>query len=496
MPEQAPIAGGTPEILFVDLDGTLLKTDLLYESLLLLLRHQPLSLVKLPVWLLKGRAIFKHRVASLVSPDATRLPYRDDVVKFVREQKATGRQIVLATASERRWAEQVAEEVGMFDAVLATSEANNLRGAAKLMAIEDYCRDNEFSSFAYVGDHQVDLPIWENAAEIHVVAPSRTLLEDLRRVGEPASIIEDRSGLLRPLLRALRPQQWVKNLLLFAPVALAHAFDEVAIILAAALAFGVFCTCASAIYLFNDLLDVEADRGHPQKRSRPFASGALPIQLGAPAAIGLIAIAFAIAALSLPAAFTATAVLYLVATTLYSLWLKRFVMVDVLVLAGLYTIRILAGGFATGIAVSEWLMAFAVFLFTSLAFAKRYAEVSRLESEGKDQADGRGYLASDLSLIETMGPVSGYLAVLVFALYINSEAVTELYGKPWPLWLICPLLLYWISRIWFLAKRGQLSEDPVVFAIRDRVSILVGLLVVLCVGAATIFNGQVLTVTQ
>lgn len=281
------------------------------------------------------------------------------------------------------------------------------------------------------------------------------------------------------LFQELRVRQWVKNLLLLAPLLLAHEVAHFDKLLSGLIAFFAFSLCASAAYVVNDLHDVEADRLHPQKRSRPFAAGTLPLWMGPPLALSLMLVGLALAVLFLPWQFFVVLMLYLALTTAYSYWLKRLVLVDTLVLAGLYTLRLVAGGVATAVPVSEWLMAFSVFFFVSIAAAKRYAELSRLDTEGKEMIAGRGYQVGDLSFVETSGLTSGYLAVLVFALYINSQATQRLYPQHWLLWLICPLLYYWVGRIWLLAKRRQLSEDPVVFATKDPTSLLIGAVVLL-----------------
>jgi 4-hydroxybenzoate polyprenyltransferase len=279
--------------------------------------------------------------------------------------------------------------------------------------------------------------------------------------------------------RALRPIQWVKNVLLFVPLLLAHQVGNIDRLLACCLAFAAFSACASAVYVLNDLLDIESDRHHPTKHKRPFASGALPIYYGPILVVGCVAFGVTLSLATLPAEFAAYLGLYLVVNCLYSFWLKQKLVLDVLMLAGMYVLRIIIGGVAADLVVSEWLMALSMFLFTSLAFAKRHAELARLSEEDQQSARGRGYRVEDLGLIETVGPTSGYLAVLVLALYINSENATmkQLYTHPRALWLICPLLMYWVTRFWFIVKRRELNEDPVLFAVRDRVGIVIAIVI-------------------
>jgi 4-hydroxybenzoate polyprenyltransferase len=290
---------------------------------------------------------------------------------------------------------------------------------------------------------------------------------------------------VRAILQELRLQQWMKNMLLFAPVFLAHKVADLAKVRAGAVAFIVFSLCASATYVVNDLLDIEADRRHPLKRHRPFASGRLPFSMGPPLAFLLVVSGVTLSILMLSWTFLAALGVYLIGTLTYSFWLKRIVLLDVLLLSGMYTLRLIAGGVATAAPVSEWLLLFSMFFFTSLALVKRYAELARLDSEGEETSAGRGYLVSDLGFVEQLGATCGYLAVLVFALYISGDTVKQFYVHLWALWVICPLLFYWVSRLWLLARRRALIEDPVVFALKDRVSLGIGALTVLLVIIAT-----------
>jgi 4-hydroxybenzoate polyprenyltransferase/phosphoserine phosphatase len=466
--------------LFVDLDGTLIAGDVTQESVLAAIKHDPVNLVRLPGLLLRGRATMKRAFAKQVKPDVRVLPYREELLDFIREQRRGGRRVVLATASDRLYAESVADAVDVFDDVLASDGRANLKGANKLVGIQEYCRRHGYSEFAYAGDALADVPIWRAAAEVHVVAPGPLVRRAAEQLGKPLHVHVRRRGVTRAVWRALRPIQWVKNVLLFVPLLMAHEIGNAQKLLACCLAFVAFSACASAVYVLNDLMDIEADRHHPIKRKRPFASGALPIYFGPLLAAACIAFGATLSWLFLPIAFAAYLGVYLVVNCLYSFWLKQKLVLDVLLLAGMYVLRIIMGGVAAELVVSEWLMALSMFLFTSLAFAKRHAELSRLSEEHQRQARGRGYRVEDLGIIETVGPTSGYLAVLVLALYINSENATmrQLYSYPRALWLICPLLMYWVTRLWFVVKRRELNEDPVMFAIRDRAGIAVAIVIV------------------
>ncbi len=470
LPSGAPMTSKPERALFVDLDGTLVATDVLWEAFFKAVKAQPWVALLAVGWLLRGRAALKDELSKRVVIDPEALPYHQEVLEFVRARKAEGDTVVLATASARPWAEAVAAHLGLFDDVLASELTHNLKGAHKLAAIERYCQDGGHKTWGYIGDAHADLPIWDRADEVFVVAPSATLKQ---RVTGVTRVFGKKPSLLKAAFKAMRPHQYVKNVLLWVPLMLAHAYSDSSKVFAALVAFAAFSLTASAVYLFNDMLDVEADRVHPKKRSRPFASGSLPLLYGPPMVAGLITLAITLSVLFLPSEYLAVLLLYLAVNSAYSVSLKSKMLIDVMILASLYTLRIFAGGVATGLQVSEWLLAFSIFFFTSLAFAKRYVELDRVAVEGKTEAKGRGYRVEDLELIISVGPTSGYLAVLVFALYINN-GLPGFYVNKWLLWLTCPLLLYWISRLWFLAKRRELDHDPVVFAVTDKASLAVG----------------------
>lgn len=491
-----PAAAGAPTTdtavaetpLFVDLDGTLIASDVTYESVLGGIKRQPGLALRLPWLLIHGRAALKRELAREVNSDAKLLPYRPEMLKFLRQQRDAGRRVILATASDRHFAEAVAKVVGLFDDVLASDGHINLKGPNKLTAIQAYCREHGYAQFAYAGDAMADLPIWRAAAEVHVVSPGPLVRAATRSLDKPIHLHAPRQGVVTAAVRAMRPQQWIKNLLLFVPLLLSHQFGNLEKVIACCIGIVAFSACASAVYVLNDLLDVESDRHHPRKRNRPFASGEFPIHYGLPLSLGLLVFSAGLSLATLPIAFLGYLGLYLLVNFLYSFWLKQKLVLDVLLLGGMYALRIVVGGVATEIwPVSEWLAAFSIFLFTSLAFAKRHSELARLAGEEAEAPHGRGYVIGDLSMIESVGPTSGYLAVLVLALYINSENMKELYERPGALWLICPLMLYWITRLWFAVKRGELHEDPLVYAVRDRVSILVGICIVALAIVATKF---------
>jgi len=452
--------------LVVDLDGTLVKTDLLIESLFSLVRQEPLSIFALPLWLLRGRAHLKREIARRVRLDAQLLPYRTALLENLRFEHEKGRSIVLATASDERLAHQVADHLKLFDSVLASDGRTNLSGETKRERLV-----NEFGErgFDYVGNGSRDVAVWSSARKAVVVNPNQGLVRTLARVTEVQDVFEDQRASFAEYLSALRPQHWLKNLLVFVPVLAAHRFHEPALLGRALLAFAAFACCASSGYLLNDLFDLQADRHHPSKRLRPFASGRLPHSYGLAMAPALVVLGLVLAAL-VSRLLVAVMLLYFALTLTYSLYIKKVVLLDVIVLAGLYTLRILAGSAAVAIWPSEWLLAFSMFLFLSLAFVKRYDELVVMRSVDGDQAKARGYEASDAELLASKGTASGYMAVLVLALYINSGTAKALYGRYEFIWVLCPLLLYWIGRMWLVAHRGKMRDDPVVFALRDRTS--------------------------
>jgi 4-hydroxybenzoate polyprenyltransferase/phosphoserine phosphatase len=463
--------------LCVDLDGTLIRTDLLFESALALLRRNPLHLFGLLFWLLRGRAHLKREVATRVRIDVAALPYDERVLAWLRD-RGDRRRRVLCTASDQRLAEAVAMHVGGFDEVFGSDGVRNLGGRGKRDVLRERYGERGFD---YAGNAAPDLHVWRHARRAIVVNASPWLLRRVRADCEVERVFEPRGGGWRTWLSALRLHQWPKNLLAFVPLLAAHLAFVPEAVLRGLVAFLAFSLYASGAYLLNDLLDLDADRRHPRKRQRPFAAGLLPIGAGLVAAPVLTIAAFAIAA-TLSSRFMLVLLIYAITTLMYSLVLKRIAMLDVLTLAGLYTVRIIGGAVAIPVPASFWLLAFSMFLFLSLAMVKRYTEIHRVAAASEAKVAGRGYGVEDISLIQSLGTGSGYLSVLVLAFYIDSTASEALYRRPEVLWALTPILLYWISRVWLIARRGEMHDDPVVFALTDKVSL--GVLVVF---AAVIF---------
>jgi 4-hydroxybenzoate polyprenyltransferase len=481
-PSRPQTATRRPVPLYVDLDGTLVATDTLWESFLLFLAHRPLSVWRIPGWLARGRAVFKHEIARRVTLPPESLPYRPEVLGLIAEARARGAEVILATAADEVVAHAVADHVGQFDGVLASDGDANLKGERKLEAIRAHAGER---AFAYVGNDGADIPILAAASVGFLTAATPTLARSLTHRLPSVRVLGESTGGRRALVRLMRPQQWVKNLLVLVPLLLSHLVLEWSRLGSAIMAMMAFSLCASAVYVVNDLVDVHADRLHPRKRRRPIAAGEVTIPQAALLAGGLVLAALTLAAAALPVEFLGVLALYFATSQAYSLVLKRVPVLDVIVLAGLYALRLLAGAVATGVSISAWLLAFALFFFLSLAYVKRYTELTMLRERGEGTTARRGYEVPDLELVRSVGPASGYLSVLVLALYTSSEAVRALYPHPQFLWLLGPVLLYWISRVWLLAHRGQMHDDPIVFAVKDRTSYVVGTLALVIGFAAT-----------
>ncbi len=454
-------------ILVVDLDGSLIRSDMLFETFWSAFASHWKAPFVAARSLLAGRAALKRRLAEMGKVDIASLPFNGEVVAFVEDWRAKGGRTALVTASDQALADRVAAHLGLFDEVHGSAGTTNLKGARKAAFLADRFGTG---GFHYVGDAAADVPIWQAADRAVVVNPSRGLLSRVAATGRTAEPIAAAPRSLSPYLRTLRPHQWLKNLLVFLPMLAAHDLSA-GTLAQSALAFAAFSLIASGVYVLNDLLDLGADRLHPRKRNRPLAAGALPIAHGTVLAPGLIAAGLGLAAL-LGWPFLAVLVGYLGLTTAYSLYFKRQIVIDICLLAGLYTLRIIAGAAATGIPLSVWLLAFSTFFFLSLGAVKRQAELVDAVAAGRLEASGRGYRADDLPMVAMMATAAGYVSVLVMALYLTSPDVLRLYARPEVLWGICPVLLYWVSRMVMKTHRGQMHDDPVVFAATDRVSLI------------------------
>jgi 4-hydroxybenzoate polyprenyltransferase len=466
------------DVLIVDVDQTLIKTDLLWESILLLLKGHILVLFMLPFWLIKGgRALLKTKIADIVTLDVSVLPYNRELIDFLTEFKSKGKELLLASASDKRIVDQISKHLGLFSESFGTTSGCNLKGKKKLNVIQAYCKGR---SFSYIGNDKADLPIWALSKKAYVVTGSRTLLRRIKRDQEDV-VVFPRSFKYRSLTDALRVYQWSKNILLFIPLLLAHQILNSSKFISCAIAFFAFNLCASSFYILNDFMDLDADRKHYKKKYRPFASGVLSIESGVILFLVCLISSLIISVLYFNYQFLMIVLLYCVSTLLYSLVFKKKMVIDVIILSSFYALRIFAGGVAADVPVSEWLLAFSMFFFLSLAFLKRYIELNTSE-QLKKNIKGRNYTFGDKLIVQSSGISSGFMSVLVFCLYIaNSKEVRELYTQPKILWFAGPVLIYWILRMWMLAQRGIIDSDPVFYATKDRVSLLTGLVVIFIV---------------
>ena len=452
-------------VLVVDLDGTLIRSDTLYESFWAALSEDWRTLPAALLSLRRGRAALKRELARRAPIEVAHLPYNQAVLDHIRDWRAAGGRAVLVTAADQQLAERIAAHLGLFDEVHGSDGRTNLKGPRKAAMLAERFGEG---GYAYIGDSAADLPVWAGAKRAVTITGSAALRRRVDGLGTPVEHLQ--SVPARAWLAAMRPHQWLKNILVFIPAIAAHASDPL-VLAQAVLAFVAFSLVSSSGYVFNDLMDLAADRAHPRKSHRPLASGRLEISHGTAMVPLLLAAGLIVAAFG-GGALLAVIATYFVLTTVYSLVLKQKAVADICTLAGLYTLRIIAGGLATGLVPSVWLLAFSMFFFVSLAAIKRQAELVDLVSRGVAGAKRRGYTTQDLPLVGQVATASGYVSVLVLALYVNSSSVRTLYENPWPLWGICLIVLYWITRIALITNRGHMNDDPIVFAVHDRTSLV------------------------
>lgn len=460
-------------VIAVDLDGTLTLTDTLHESVVKLLSERPISVLMLPFWLIGGKAAFKAIVAGKVSLNPQTLPYNQPLITWLVTQRASGRKIALCTAANKRVAETVAVHLNLFDYVIASDSEINNAGGEKRRILEAQFGKN---SYDYAGNSAADVEVWAGARYAIVVNATNTVAKSASKVAEVVKTFPPTPISLLHWRNVFRLHQWIKNMLLFVPLIAAHQISNVQSLATLILAFISFGLCASAVYIINDLLDLESDRKHSRKRYRPFSAAAVPIKYGVMIAPLSVTTSLSLALMVGPE-FTAWLTVYFAITIAYSLFLKRYPIIDCLVLTVLYTLRIIAGGAAVSITPSFWLLAFSTFIFLSLAFVKRYAELQIQAAAGNARAFGRGYSVSDASIVQTFGITAGYLSVLVLALYLQGETVVTLYAQPELIWLAIPLMLFWVSWVWMKAHRGEMHDDPIIFALKNKASLITVVLI-------------------
>lgn len=472
-------AGQIPIV--VDLDGTLILSDVLHESAVNLLRRKPLKVLLLPFWLMRGKARMKSNLADEISVDVEHLPLNREFLDWLREQKSLSRPLVLCTGSHEAIAREVSRHLGIFEDAMGSDAEFNRSGPGKRSLLEGLFGHRGYD---YAGNAPEDVEVWRGARRAIVVNASAATLRGAGDVAEVEKIFAGSRAPLKVWWNVFRFHQWLKNLLLFVPLLAAHRFSDINGLLSLCVAFAAMSICASGVYVANDLLDAESDRKHPRKKNRPFAAGAVTFKVGTILSPLLVGTGVALSLLVGPT-FALCVAVYLVLTACYSMFLKRYPLVDCLTLAALYTIRLIAGAAAVEVALSFWLLAFSAFLFLSLAILKRVTELQAQAEAGNDTAHGRGFLVTDAPVLQMMGVTSGYASILVLALYVNSDAVTRLYRHPEMIWSAVPLMLLWISWVWLKTHRGEMHDDPIVFSVRDRTSLAIGLLVVLIFAAAS-----------
>jgi 4-hydroxybenzoate polyprenyltransferase len=457
------------KVIAVDLDGTLTFTDTLHEAVLNLIRNKPFMLFLLPIWLAKGVAYLKLKVAKNSELDVATLPYNVPFINWLKEQKKNEKVIVLCTAANELIAHNVSKHFDFFDDVIASDEYINLKSINKRKALEAKYGEHGYD---YAGNSSDDVEVWDGASKAIVVNANARVHTKASQVASVSEIFPSESSSLSIWLIALRMHQWLKNLLLFVPLLATHQIGNAQSLGLLVIAFLSFSLCASSVYITNDLLDLQSDRSHPRKRFRPFASAKLSILQGVFAVPPLI-VASLLLGVIVGVDFLLMLLVYLFLTVTYSFSLKRLVLIDCLTLATLYTIRIIAGAAAVSVSLSFWLLAFSIFIFLSLALVKRYAELLVQSRESKNSVHGRGYLSSDAPLLQVLGVSSGYISTLVIALYLRSENVISLYAQPLAIWLLIPILLFWISWVWLQSSRGEMHDDPIIFAAKDKTSLSV-----------------------
>lgn len=461
--------------LVVDLDGTLTPCDTLAESAIKAVKHHPATLLHMPLWLLKGRAFFKRQIATAASDhfNPAALPYNEPLLDYLRSERARGRQLILATAADRRIADAVATHLGLFDMVLASDGSDNLKGRNKLKKIERAVGQR----FAYAGDHAADLPIWQASSAAVLVGVSPQVERSVRTHCVVEHTFPKQAAGVKGWVRALRMHQWIKNVLLFVPLLTGFSLFDTNKLMTMALAFLAFSLVASATYIVNDLLDLDSDRVHPRKRTRPFASAQISIFSGAIAGMVMLGGGLLIAAFISQPFFWAL-MLYLVLTSAYTWLLKRYVLIDVVMLSVLYTLRILAGSVAAGVEISSWLAAFSLFIFLSLALVKRCSELVSLSRSNGTLIKGRDYHVSDLPILWPLGIASALSAVVVFGMFINAAETGLRYESPQLLWGAAVVMIYWLARLWIKTGRGEMHDDPIVYSLSNFNSLFCILLIV------------------
>ncbi len=456
--------------LCVDLDGTLIKSDMMFESMAILIKSNPIYLLMIPIWFIKGKLYLKEQLFNRVQIDIDTMPLNDEIVNFLINEKKSGRTILLVTASLQYYADKYKEKFNFLDEAIGSKDGINLSAKYKAEYLKGRFGDKNYD---YIGDSHKDLVVWSFAQNALIVSDNTILINKAKEITNIAETWgRTNTPKYKIIFKQLRIYQWVKNLLIFLPALLAHSL-EFNIYFQLLLSFLSFSFVASSIYIFNDLMDLNSDRKHKIKKNRPLAAGNFRISDAFVYTILLMTIGIMIGVF-INISFIIVLLIYLITTYLYSIYLKRIYIVDIITLALLYTMRIIAGSATSGFIISEWLAAFALFFFFSMGALKRFTELKNSKNE---KLSGRAYIADDMNIVQIMGICSSMISVLVMVLYINSNTISQLYSNPKILYLIIPILLHWNMRVWVLADRSMMNEDPIVFSIKDKYSYLSILLI-------------------
>ncbi|MGB9701961.1 MAG: UbiA family prenyltransferase [Candidatus Kapaibacteriota bacterium] len=461
--------------LVVDLDGTLISTDVLMEQLFILLKRKPYFILHILVWFFQGYAKLKYEITKRVELSPEILPYKEEVINWVKTQKEAGRKIVLATAAQIENAEIIGNYIGIFDEIIATTPNYNLRGNNKRLILNQKFGEKNYD---YIGDAYIDLNVWKSARKAILVEPTKDLISRTKQITNVEKVFEPKDSKISIFLKSIRVNQWLKNFLIFVPVILAHHFDLITL-LQLLISFILFSFVSSAVYLLNDLYDLEADRKHPIKKNRPLASGQMHLSTGLYYSIGFLLVSLTLSYFFLTISFFYILLLYFIANLFYSLYFKYQPIFDIILLSFLYTIRLFAGGFIANVIISEWLISFSLFFFTSLAILKRYAEIKIYENTKISTPNVRGYNLKDTQFLFTSGIASSITSSLIFILYIQSEKVTKLYTHPQYLIVIAIILILFLLRTWFNVGKDLKTDNPIEMVLSDKINYLLLLIVVL-----------------
>lgn len=472
--------------LVLDLDGTLIRTDLLVEGIVTAFFKRPLALIAALPLALVNRAKFKHRIAAIVDIDTDSLPVNSDLVAYAEREQQKGREIHLYTAASQSLAESVARRFGFFSSVVGSSETVNLKSNRKRDALVERFP----GGFVYAGDAHADLSVWQ-ASDAAVLVDTSTYVQ--RAVVASGKTVEATfttvESPLKSWRKALRLHQWAKNLLVFVPLLLSHQYFDIPVVLECVAAFFIFSVSASGTYILNDLSDLSADRRHKIKYKRPFAAGKLNLLAGLSVSILLITGGLAVSTL-ISAGFCVALSAYLFVTLCYSFGLKKIPLLDVMILAILFTLRLVMGTEASDAGYSEWLLTFSMFFFLSLSMAKRFVEVDAKSDSPDGAISGRGYRRDDRSFISTMGQAAGVASILILVLFLRDDAFkVDIYHNKLFLWGIPVFMALFLGRLWLLATRKELNQDPVAFAVKDQISYLLGFGLMTCMLAAIFMPG-------